>query len=122
MPLCGECHPKAHGRAGHWDTTALVRRALHEKAARGERISGQIPYGYQLQGKQLVRCHKEQRVLCLMRILRKRGLGATIIARELNARGIRPRLASTWNRCTIEKILGLYSQKRTIDSFTPASD
>lgn len=43
--LCDPCHAKAHHRKKNMNTSKLTKEALDRKRAKGERISGTIPFG-----------------------------------------------------------------------------
>jgi site-specific DNA recombinase len=63
----------------------------------GRRISGRVPFGYDLAGDELVPNVREQEGLELIRSMRAEGLSLRAIARELAARGIRTKDgAETW--------------------------
>ena len=54
----------------------------------GKRISGRVPFGYDLHGDKLVPNAQEQGSVELIRSLRSRGLSLRAIARKLQAKGI----------------------------------
>ena len=53
VPLCVECHAKAHHREGNMATNALTKAALRAKKARGERL-GRPPFGLSVEDGALV--------------------------------------------------------------------
>ncbi len=63
--------------------------ALAFKRRQGLRISGKIPYGYRLEGSQLVAVEEEQAAIRLMIRMRADGLSLRAIAGELERRQIR---------------------------------
>lgn len=78
----------------------------HQKA--GRRMSKIPPYGWRLDPDDsalLVRDDSEQAVILLMRQLRGQGLGWRAVAKELNERGIPPKLASEWTHKSVAKII-----------------
>lgn len=88
VPLCPECHGKAHGREqGFRDTGALTRAALGVKRDRGER-TGEVPYGKRAEGGRLVDDEAEQAVIARVREARSRGRSVRAIAEELRGAGI----------------------------------
>lgn len=84
---------------------ARTKAALGVKKTRGERISGRLPYGFQLaaDGIQLEPCQREQEALERMRELRKDGLGGVKIARTLAAEGFLPR-GKAWDAGNVQRI------------------
>ena len=87
------------------DLKRRTRDALRRKGRAGERISGQLPYGYQLaaDGKHLAPCQAEQAALARMVELRKKGLGGRRIAAVLVAEGFRPR-GNAWHPITVQRM------------------
>jgi DNA invertase Pin-like site-specific DNA recombinase len=77
---------------------ARTRAALAEKRVRGERISGCLPYGFQLaaDGVHLEPHLKEQKVIERICQLRKEGMGGRRIATILTEEGFKPR-GIRWN-------------------------
>lgn len=81
--------------------------AMAHKRAKGERISGRIPYGYDLHedGIQLLPNATEQNALALIRRLRAEGHTLQSIADELQRRGYLTKTGNrTWTTCTILKL------------------
>ena len=79
-----------------WEREATGERtsaAMRHKAASGEFIGGELPYGWQLDddGVHLVAHGAESAVLALARELRASGLSLRAIATELDRRGFRSR-------------------------------
>ena len=75
-------------------TSLMTREAMARKRSRGERTGGSMPYGYVLaaDGKTLVQGGSESEGLDLIRELMERpDLSLRGIARELTARGVKPR-------------------------------
>lgn len=69
--------------------------ALAFKRRQGKRISGRIPYGYRLEGKDLVEVPAEQEVIRLILEWRARGISLRAIAAELEARQVTRQNGST---------------------------
>ena len=88
IPLCLDCHAKAHHRGKAMTTSALTSAALRVKAKRGERV-GAIPYGSRLDddGIHLLPEPSERVVVALARELRADGLSLRAVSAELDARG-----------------------------------
>ena len=74
-----------------------TKAALKAKRERGER-AGNVPFGYRLadDGRSLIACDDEQRILELIRQLREAGYTLRAIADSLNADGYRTRRGSAW--------------------------
>jgi DNA invertase Pin-like site-specific DNA recombinase len=93
-----------------WEREAIAERtrdALNHKRNRGERVSGRLPYGYELapDGTMLRPCHAEQAVLSIIRELRGAGMTLVAIAAELNRRGLQRREGGNWEHTFISRIL-----------------
>jgi len=93
-----------------------TRAALQAKRARGERVSGHPPFGFEWQDGHRVSVAHEQALLERMQALQAEGLGALRIASRLNESGaINPRTGRSWNRGSIASILAT-SARRSADS------
>lgn len=82
--------------------------AMSHKRAKGERISGRVPYGFALadDGVQLVPVEAEQEVLRLVTELRADGESLRSIAATLTSRGFPTRAGGTdWKHSTVQSIL-----------------
>lgn len=84
------------GSVSQWEREATGERtsvAMQHKAASGEYIGGDLPYGYKLDadGVHLVEDDAEQAVLRQARVLREAGLSLRAVAGELARRGFRSR-------------------------------
>ena len=84
IPLCLECHAKAHHRKKNMSSSALVKEALAEKVKRGERI-GASPFGFTARTGRLVPDENYDSLL-LMFQLKKEGHNQTKIAEILAER------------------------------------
>ena len=84
---------------------ARTKAALAVKKANGQRISGRLPYGFQLaaDGKALEPCQDEQKALGRMRELRTAGMGGVRIAAALTAEGFNPR-GKKWDAGNVQRI------------------
>ncbi len=78
------------------------------RKAKGLRVGGRHPYGYDWKDGTLVENPAEQEVIRLIWELRKTGIGPRLIVKELDARGIKSRFGKLFNYSSVEKILGLY--------------
>lgn len=91
-----------HERAVIRDRT---RAALAAKRARGERISGQPPYGWRHVDGRLVEDAAEQQVLHQLQLLLQQGLSLTRIAATLQRRGLRSRAPDgRWHKTTLARL------------------
>jgi len=79
--------------------------ALAHLRRSGRRISGHIPYGYDLDGDNLVPNAVEQAGVAVMRQLRHDGLSLRDVAEALEARGILPKNGGTWSAKVIAFVL-----------------
>lgn len=84
---------------------ARTKAALAVKKANGQRISGRLPYGYQLaqDQKTLEPCPQEQDALTRILELRRSGLGGVRICRTLEAEGFKPR-GKKWDAGNVQRI------------------
>jgi hypothetical protein len=88
VPLCHDCHGKAHGKAsGFRDTKELTKAALAVLRARGE-VSNHAPFGYRADGVRLVADEAEQAVIAQALALLKAGLTVRAVALKLEQAGI----------------------------------
>ncbi len=80
--------------------------ALAHKKANGERISGIIPYGFDLaaDGKRLVENPAEQKTIATIVELRSKGLSARAIIAELLQRELKPPRGAKWHVSTVMTI------------------
>ncbi len=72
------------------------------------KFTGEVPFGYQLaaDGETLIADDNETRIIELIHQLRaEHGMSYRAIAAELDAQGIRPKKAKSWNAMTIKNIL-----------------
>ena len=105
VPLCCECHGKAH--AIKMSSRSLTRSALHKKKAKGERV-GTVPFGWNVaaDGVTLTINETEQRALEIIKRLRSSGLSLRRIATELEALGILTKKGKVqWDHTAVASIL-----------------
>jgi site-specific DNA recombinase len=71
------------------------------------KFTGEVPFGFTLaaDGETLVADDNESRIIELIRQLRTTGMSLRAIAAELDAQGVAPKKAGTWNAMTIRNIL-----------------
>ena len=72
----------------------------------GRRISGRVPFGYDLKGDTLVPNTREKETVQLIRRLRGRGLSLRAIARKLQTKGIRTKSGSLgWSPSVLADVI-----------------
>ena len=104
MPLCSECHPKAHGKAGHWNTSQLTKEGLRGLRAEGKFSGGSPPYGWRVRNGWLIPDSEELPVRQLITVWRRGGLSLWGICDILNDLGISTKHGKLWKEGTIRKI------------------
>lgn len=105
VDLCSECHPKAHGKAGHWNTSQLTKEGLRELKASGKFTGGAAPYGWKAVDGWLVPHPDELPVRQLITVWRRGGVSLWGICDILNDLGIPTKKGqSGWKEGTIRKI------------------
>jgi len=84
-----------------------TRAALAVKRGRGERLGGDLPYGFTMDpdGVHLVENETEQAVIREARILRVDGMSLRQIGAALTARGLLPRSGRGWHPETVRALL-----------------
>jgi len=92
-----------------WEREAIgerTRDAMRHKRSMGQRV-GTVPFGYKLgpDGRQLVACAAEQRVVSLLRELRAAGYTLAAIAAELNRQGYQTRRGTAWQVRTVHHLI-----------------
>lgn len=83
---------------------ARIRAALAEKRSRGER-TGNLPFGYRLDGDRVVPDEAERAIVSSVCALSSSGLSQRAIARELTARGVVGRTGAPLGQTQIANIL-----------------
>ncbi len=83
-----------------------TRSALQVKKSKSERV-GAIPYGFQLaeDGKHLLECEREQRIIAIVESLRNEGLSLRAIVARLNEDRIPTRTGRAWLLTQVVRIL-----------------
>lgn len=106
IPLCEECHGKAHHRDKAMSITALTRAALAAKKARGER-TGEVPFGSRVaaDGRTLEADAGEAAVVDAVRELRAAGRTLRAVVTELDRRGFRSRAGKPLTLTQVARIL-----------------
>lgn len=91
-----------------------TRAAMQHQRQRGRRISGRVPYGYDLRDDgQLVRNRREQRHLQKIVRWRMEGLSMRAIAERLNAKGIPAKQGGQWVVSGVQSVLRRASRDAT---------
>jgi len=93
-----------------WERETIGERtatALQYKKSMGERISGKIPFGFDLaeDGKTLTRNETEQTIIERIHNLKAKGFSLRKIAGALNQEGIPSKERKRWNHVQIHRIL-----------------
>lgn len=102
VPLCGECHGKAHGHRGWRSTAELTRHALLKIKADGRQLGG-APLGFRYSDtldangrRELVRDDYEAEIVARIVALRGEGLSLRAIATTLTAEGRATKRGGRW--------------------------
>jgi len=98
------------GSVAQWEREVIGERtkeAMHAKRAKGERISGELPFGYKLaeDGIHLEPHTEEQKTLELLQRLRSKGLSLRATAEQLNRKGHTTRAGSLWRHQYVANIV-----------------
>jgi site-specific DNA recombinase len=83
------------------ERTSAVMRHMQEE---GRYIGGGVPFGFRVEGGELLEEEEEQAILRELRALRDRGLPLRRIAEELNARGAFRR-GAPWHAMAVSRVL-----------------
>jgi DNA invertase Pin-like site-specific DNA recombinase len=99
------------GAVSQWEREAVGERtsaALQHKAAQGEYIGGDAPYGFRVadDGQHLEPHPPEQALVKEARRLHKSGLSLRAVARELGARGFRTRTGRAFAPVQVQRMVG----------------
>jgi hypothetical protein len=107
VPLCGYCHPKAHGENGYWKTGDLAKQRLAKLRANRQWTGGHAPYGYKLTSdRRLTWIPEEWQVVKTILIWRLMGVPFRRITARLNELGVKTkRGGDVWERCTVKQIV-----------------
>ena len=94
-----------------WEREAIGERtsaALQHKAAQGEYIGGDAPYGFRVaaDGQHLEAHAQEQALIAEARRLRKSGLSLRAVARELGTRGFCTRTGRAFAAVQVHRLVG----------------
>ncbi len=89
-----------------------TRGAMAHLRRQGRRISGRIPFGYDLEGERLVQNEREQAALETMRRLRARGLSLRQIVAELESRNITAKNGGGWSAKVVSFVLRRVEMRR----------
>lgn len=81
-----------------------TRDALAHKKANGEFCGGEVPYGYTVDGGELVPCEEEQATIRAAKSLRAKGLSLREVGKELIAMGYVPRRAETYSPTMVKRM------------------
>jgi hypothetical protein len=106
VPLCGDCHGKAHHRDGRMTSRALTRAALSAKIGRRERV-GSVRFGDDLasDGRRVDANDAERSAIGRMAAWRASGASYREICRRLDADGVATKEGGSWRPATVRRIL-----------------
>lgn len=106
VPLCGICHPKAHGEVGHWKTSELIKAKFKAKKEAGLWPCGQVPFGKQLDEGRLVENPEQQAWVRWIVEKNKGGWTGKRIAKELTELGVRTATGSLgWTSYSVCRVI-----------------
>src|SRR5690606_23698084 len=91
---------------------ARTKAALAVKRGRGQKLGGDLPYGYRLgaDGATLEADPAEQRVLRRIRGLRAEGLSLRAVARRLESEGVTARAGTPWHAEKLSRVLRFHER------------
>jgi site-specific DNA recombinase len=103
------------GSVAQWERETIGERtseALSHKRSKGEKLGGDVPYGYRLSadGKTLTPDEGEQALLTAIREAHQSGLSQRAIVIDIKRQGFRTRKGTALNRTQIQRIM---SQAKT---------
>jgi hypothetical protein len=119
IPLCEECHSKAHHRDKNMNTSALTKEGQLKRIKANKRYSQKAPWGYRFEGDDIVEEPKEQEQIKLTIKLRKQRpkLAWREIAEEVFKAGYRNRDARKLTSDNLRIMLtGYYKRQELLKS------
>jgi site-specific DNA recombinase len=101
---------KVMGAMNELEREQIVQRtqaALDHKKAKGEKLGGYIPYGYEIDndGKTLILNHREQRVIFQIQSLFDNNVPLNQIAKVLNEKSIPTKNGYEWSHKSVSRVL-----------------
>ncbi len=116
IALCLLCHGKAHGRDKAMTTSALTKEALSRRRARGQPVSGSIPWGMMLgpDGRLVANPDEQPFVLRALKLLRS-GTTVRATADILTQEGFRTRAGGKILGTTIQRLKKQYKADLLIE-------
>ncbi len=107
-PITGDADI-VYASTGDGDANSLgdrVRAAMRRKAVKGE-VLGRPPYGYKVGNRRRLELIPEEAVVIryIFRLYLQEGMGIRLIARRLNAEGLKTRRGGNWSMVSIRDIL-----------------
>lgn len=116
VPLCEDCHGRAHHREKRMTTSVLTREAMAHKAAQGEYTGGHAPYGWRLAASgELVAHDVEQSAIALAVSFRDGGASLRKVGAMLAERGILPRTGKGWHPQKVKLLLAARVAESFVD-------
>ena len=117
VPLCPECHDRAHDKKGSRKTSIslLTKKGMAEARSRGRALGrpDRVRYGFSISDGCLVPNEAEQSIISLAVSLRNEGLSYPAIASRINATGHRNRVGGLFCNTTIRRIFLQREKDRT---------
>jgi Circularly permutated YpsA SLOG family/Recombinase len=92
-------------KSGRGLVSQRTNNALAHKRSKGEKLGGDVPFGYQAKGNHLIPDAREQEVIGLMRQLQGEGLSLRKIAARLNDIGHRQKRGGRWSHVAVDRTL-----------------
>jgi site-specific DNA recombinase len=96
------------GAVSQWEREAIGERtsaAMRHMASEGAYIGGQVPFGFRLDGEQLVQHEAEQAAIRAARELREQGLSLRAVAAGLEDRGFRTRTGRGFAAVQVQRMV-----------------
>jgi len=111
IPLCIECHAKAHHRKKNMSSSALIKEALAEKVKRGERIGASL-FGFTARTGRLLPDENYDSLLLMFK-LKKGGHNQTKIAEILAERSP----SASWTQSKVSKQTRKWKSRTRLENF-----
>tara|TARA_Y100001963_G_scaffold65907_1_gene91819 strand:- start:24845 stop:25279 length:435 start_codon:yes stop_codon:yes gene_type:complete len=104
ITLCENCHGAYHNKKFK-NHGALTRKALQDRKRNGKVYNGQLPYGFDRDGDDMIKNASEQAVIADIVTRRNEGATLTSIADELNERGLQGKAGGKWYASTVKNVI-----------------
>jgi hypothetical protein len=114
VPLCHNCHGKAHGRTGGFRSTReLTIAAIQQRQARG-RVTGSVPFGYSARDGVLIPNEDELAIVARAKDLRANGASMREIVEVLARDGFRGRSGKPLELTQVARVLRWKARPTTV--------